>query len=281
MFSFVIPCHNNVELLKKTLAGLSVNTGFMPFEVILVDNNSFDENIDKAYAEYVDHLNLYLLRQPRLPHPMAVSRARNLGLRLSRYEWIVNLDSDCVIIPGYLKQLADWIQKNSLDNPIITGLRRFVNMDNVSASEILSGSVDYRALPKMASEANYSQIEDRRIPYLDRLQELEQPWAYFHSCNLIYRKNSAEAVGGFDELFDGNWGYEDIDFVHRMITQTNACPYYLPGIECLHQDSESSNKQNRFDKNSNPNWQLISERIPGYTEYKSKEYSNLNSRIKL
>ncbi|WP_031485009.1 glycosyltransferase family 2 protein [Maridesulfovibrio frigidus] len=281
MFSFVIPCHNNIELLKKTLAGLSMNTGVVPFEVILVDNNSFDEDIDKAYTKYIDFLDLYLLRQPKLPHPMAVSRARNLGLRLSRYDWIVNLDSDCVITPSYLKRLTEWVQNSHHENPIIVGLRRFVDMNNITDNDILADKVSYDALPLVASEANYSQIVDRRVPYLDKLQDLEHPWAYFHSCNLIYRKDSANAVGGFDEIFDGCWGYEDIDFAHRMITQTNALPCYLPGIECLHQDSESSSTQNRFDKNSNPNWQLIAERIPGYLDYKSKEYLNLNSKIQL
>ena len=64
MFTFVIPCYNNVELLKKTLAGLCRNQGGAAFEVILVDNNSFDEDINTAYEKYVRWLDLTLLRQP-------------------------------------------------------------------------------------------------------------------------------------------------------------------------------------------------------------------------
>ena len=59
-------------------------------------------------------------------------------------------------------------------------------------------------------------------------------------------------MGGYDEIFDGCWGYEDVDFAHRMITCGGAQPVYLPGIDCYHQDSALSNRQNRFDKAKQP-----------------------------
>lgn len=279
MFSFVIPCHNNVALLRKALAGLAANTGRIAFEVILVDNNSFADDIDEAYRDYVQRLELYLVRQPRLAHPMAVSRARNLGLDISRNRWVVNLDSDCVVMPGYVRRLARWIEDQAPGNPIGVGLRRFVDMGGVSEEAILGGVVAWDSLPLVASQANYFQVEDRRKPYLERLGQVEQPWAYFHSCNLFYRRDKALEARGFDEGFDGCWGYEDIDFAHRMITGQGAAPCYLPGIDCLHQDSELSGEQNRFHKPSNPNWHRICERIPGYREYKAREYTVLSNEI--
>ena len=279
MFTFVIPCYNRVELLKKTLAGLCRNQSGAAFEVILVDNNSYDEDINAAYEKYVRFLDLFLLRQPRLAHPKATSRARNLGLRLSQYEWVINLDADCVPCPGYLSGLFQYLSHTDKANPIIAGLRQFVDLTRASDEDILNDRVDFAALPRVASPANYGQSEDRRLHFLQALDTWEHPWAFFHSCNLIYLKQTALAVDGYDEIFDGCWGYEDVDFAHRMITRGGAQPVYLQGIDCYHQDSELSNRQNRFDKENNRNWRIITQRIPGFASFKIQQYAALNKDI--
>ena len=179
MFTFVIPCYNNVELLKKTLAGLCRNQGGAAFEVILVDNNSFDEDINAAYEKYVRWLDLTLLRQPKLPHPKATSRARNLGLRLSRYEWIINLDADCVPCPGYLRGLCQYLSHTDKSNPIIVGLRQFVDLTGASDEDLLNGRVDFAALPRLTSPANYGQSVDRRLPFLQNLHTWDTPGPFF------------------------------------------------------------------------------------------------------
>jgi glycosyltransferase involved in cell wall biosynthesis len=281
VFSIVIPCYNDVDLLRKTLAGLCVNLGAAKFEVILVDNNSFDENIDEAYRAYVSRLDLTLLRQPRLPHPKATSRARNLGLAIGRGEWVVNLDADCVPMPGYMARLAEFIESRRGENPLVAGLRRFVDLSAHTEEDILAGRVEYDSLPLVASPSNYFRTIDRRLPQIEHLERSEQPWAYFHSCNIAYRRDEALSAGGFDECYDGCWGYEDIDFAHRMITMRNATPRYLPGIELLHQDSERSSRQNRFDKTANRNWSIITARIPGYEAYKTRQYKTVNEDIRL
>lgn len=278
-FSFVLPCYNDIDLLKKSLAGLCLNMGAAKFEVLLVDNNTSEGDIDEAYRKYVDRLELYLVRQPRLPHPRATCRARNLGLTLAHGEWIVNLDADCVPCPSYLSRLGAFIDKVGRQNPIVTGLRRFVDFGESSDDDILAGRVDFATLPQVASPANYHIVEDRRLSYLQQLGDSEHPWAYFYSCNLIYRKSTAMQIGGFDEAFDGFWGYEDIDFAHRMITLGDATPRYLSGIDCLHQDSERSHTVDRLNKRDNPNWHRIIERIPGFKQFKAEQYQMQSREI--
>ena len=141
----------------------------------------------------------------------------------------------------------------------------------------MNDRVDFAALPRVASPANYGQSEDRRLHFLQALDTWEHPWAFFHSCNLIYLKQTALAVDGYDEIFDGCWGYEDVDFAHRMITRGGAQPVYLQGINCYHQDSELSNRQNRFDKENNRNWRIITQRIPGFASFKIQQYAAANS----
>lgn len=287
MFSIVIPCFNRLPQLARVLAGFCAQGADESFEIILVDNNGFDCDINALYCRYVDILPLSLLRQPRLRHPRATARARNLGLALARFDWIVNIDSDCIPPPEYLCRIRQAIERQAEDNLLFVGLRRFICGDEISEAELQQGRADLASLPCMASPSNYGCKLDRRYPEIESVAESPHPWAFMHSGNLIYRRDKARMIGGYDETFDGSWGYEDIDFAHRMITRTGAVPYYLAGIECYHQDSLSAEiaiqteKDERFNKAENPNWARICERIPGYEQFKIDQYRRINSEIKL
>jgi len=42
-------------------------------------------------------------------------------------------------------------------------------------------------------------------------------WTYAWGGNISHRRESALAIGGYDEQFDGCWGHEDIEFALRMM----------------------------------------------------------------
>ena len=287
MFSVVIPCHNRLPQLSRVMAGFCAQSRSESFEVILVDNNGFDNDINALYCRYVDELPLTLLRQPRLPHPRATSRARNMGLALARHDWIINMDSDCIPPPEYLCRIRMAIEQWPYDNRLIVGLRRFICGDGISEEELQHGGCDLASLPPVASPSNYGRTLDRRYPEIETIAESPHPWAYMHSGNLIYRRDKALQIGGYDEIFDGYWGYEDIDFAHRLITGTGARPFYLAGIDCYHQDSgvaeasAAASNDDRFNKADNPNWIRICERIPGFEQFKLDQYRRISAGIKL
>jgi glycosyltransferase involved in cell wall biosynthesis len=287
MFSVVIPCYNRLAPLARVLAGFCAQSGSERFEVILVDNNGFDGDINALYCRYVDKFPLTLLRQPKLPHPRATSRARNQGLALARHDWIVNIDSDCIPPPEYLFRIRNAIGQQTDNNLLIVGLRRFICADQVSEEELQRGCSNLASLPVVASPSNYGRTLDRRYPEIETIAESPHPWAYMHSGNMIYRRDKALDVGGYDEAFDGFWGYEDIDFAHRLMTAAGARPFYLAGIECYHQDgrvdevSAPVDNEERFNKSDNPNWVRICERIPGFKQFKLDQYRRINAGIRL
>ena len=284
MFSVVIPSFNRLPQLARVLAGFCAQATTVQFEIIVVDNNGFDEDIDRVYREYVAALPLTLVRQPRLPHPRATSRARNLGLALARLEWIVNLDADCIPPPDYLDRLRAAVGAHGAGNPLLIGLRRFVAEDGIAEEAIRRGACDLDALPSVASPSNYDRPVDRRYPEIEHLDDCPHPWAFVHSGNLAYRRVMALAIGGFDEAFDGAWGYEDIDFAHRAITTAGARPVYVKHIECYHQDGDDRGavgRDERFNKAGNPNWARICRRIPGFEAFKRDQYHRINPAVRL
>lgn len=279
MFSVIIPCHNDIGLLRLSLAGFAAQIDEPPFEVIIVDNNSFREDINAVFEAYVSRLTLSLLRQPLLAHPMAVCRARNAGLALCRFPWVINIDADCVPPPYYLANIRNGIETAAARNLIVAGIRRFVDQHDLREADILARQIDFRALRTVKSPSNYDQTEDRRLPEIRQIACSEHPWALIHSCNVMYRADTARAICGYDESFDGCWGYEDTDFAHRMITQAGASPVFLEGIEVYHLDSAISTTRNRFDKLQNRNWHEINARIPGLAQFKRQRYRKISTDI--
>jgi hypothetical protein len=94
-----------------------------------------------------------------------------------------------------------------------------------------------------------------------------------------------EAIGGYNEVYDGWWGYDDIHFAYEMMVKGGCVPVLLAGTEVYHQELENSmwvpvggvitktgDANLRLNKKANPNWQRICDTIPGYADWKKEHY---------
>ena len=97
--SVVIPVWNSPDMIAKCLAAIAAQTYPRDrFEVLVVDNGSTDETADVARSfPFVTVLS----------EPIASSyRARNLGLRSARGDYVAFTDADCVPDPQWLAAAA-------------------------------------------------------------------------------------------------------------------------------------------------------------------------------
>lgn len=278
MFSVIIPTFNHIDFLRATLTSLLWQKDDLELEVLVIDNNSNAENPDLIYREFFGKLDMYLIKQPRLPNPYALCKARNIAMKLAKYPWIITLDADIVINPNYLKNLNDFIRLHK--DSIITAERIFIDSSQLSELTI-EGPNWMDGQKRVKSPANYYLMDDRRLPMLKIIDQQPHPWAYMHGCNMIYPKTPALSIGGYNEAYDGNWGYEDVDFAYRLITQQNINPAYCVGLYCYHLEPPLSNieETKRFDKKHNPNWIRICATIPGFKEFKEAEYHQISEKI--
>lgn len=278
--SVIVPCHNNAALLDKALASFaSQERCKLNWEVILIDNNTSDTSVADLQLAYRERLNLTLIEQPKLSHPFALCRARNLGLQIARGKWIVGIDADIIPNHTYLKTLAQHIAGWG-DRPIIASCeRQFISSQGASSEDIMNDASILERLPSANSPSNYGLPTDRRLPVMLKLPEIDHPWDYMHGCNVIYRREDALCIGGYDEAYDGRWGFEDIDFAFRMIAQAKCEPLYAKQLHVYHQDLEDDVSTNRTNKADNPNWWRVCELIPGYKQYKTNKYQTLSKTI--
>ena len=118
-FSIVIPYRNRASWLSRTLESIA-NQTFMDFELLLVDNGSTDVSSalcrDFAMMHADSPFSVRLLTEP----VEGASRARNLGLREAKADYVYFFDSDDEISPMFLTE-ADELLKHRPDLQLVCG----------------------------------------------------------------------------------------------------------------------------------------------------------------
>lgn len=104
--SVVIPCYNQGEFLREAMQSVMFSA-FDNYEIIVVNDGSTDvftlRVFDELEKEFCENQHIVIVHQENA----GVSIARNNGIRLSRGEYILPLDSDDKIRPNYLSRAAD------------------------------------------------------------------------------------------------------------------------------------------------------------------------------
>ncbi len=104
-FSVIIPTLNEEKYLPRLLSDLAKQAS-RNFEVIVVDASSEDKTREEA-KKFAEHFPLTISMTDR----KNVSYSRNFGAQHAKGEYLVFLDADCRISPGFTKNLHRVILK--------------------------------------------------------------------------------------------------------------------------------------------------------------------------
>lgn len=96
--SVIIPIYNAEKYLRECLESIQFNKG-VDFEVIMVNDGSTDESelICKHFVERNSNFKLFSITNS------GPADARNYGISKANGSWVVFVDADDIIEPGYLK----------------------------------------------------------------------------------------------------------------------------------------------------------------------------------
>jgi len=209
----VLPVHNRIELLDRTLAGLVAQT-HRRFEVIVVDDGS-DEDVAAVAARHTDRLTIRVERQEH--DGFGAPRARNRGAATTDADVIVFLDADCIPDPDLLRWHAFWHSRAS--NVVVAGTRVHIDSSQLTPAGIRKGNVDLAQGTDMVPDPAGGVVPDdwRRV-FQRRSRRLTLGDAAFRSglsSNLSVRHRHFDAVGGFSPHFR-SWGGEDTELTWRL-----------------------------------------------------------------
>jgi len=105
----IIPCRDRGDLLKRCLFSiLEQDISAQGLEIIICDDGS-EDNISEIVNTFKMHLSQIRVIRQLARGPAA---ARNLGIRESKAEVFVCIDSDVVCGPSFLREIIDALDKN-------------------------------------------------------------------------------------------------------------------------------------------------------------------------
>ncbi|MBO5974222.1 MAG: glycosyltransferase [Paludibacteraceae bacterium] len=192
-FSIIIPVYNRPNEIDELLLSLTKQT-YTDFEVIVVDDGS--EIVCKSVVEkYKDKFSVkYYYKKNSGP-----GQTRNFGSEKSAGDYLLILDSDCILPKQYLSTIFDELAENPCD--------AFGGPDRAHSS--------FSAVQKAINYSMTSFFTTGGIRGGKRKMDKFYP----RSFNLGVKKSVFEKLGGFSSMRFG----EDIDFSIRIFKNNYSC----------------------------------------------------------
>ena len=189
--SLIIPVYNRPNEVEELLDSLTRQSE-TNFEVVIVEDGSKEtcQHVVEAFKDKLDVSYSYI------PNG-GPGNARNYGAKQSKGDYLIVLDSDCILPPDYIKSVNKELKE--------TGADAFGGPDKASDS-----------FTDVQKAINYSMTSFFTTGGI-RGGKKKMDKFYPRSFNMGIRKSTYEALGGFSPMRFG----EDIDFSIRLFKNGN------------------------------------------------------------
>ena len=199
--SMIISTFNRANLLARSLERLSHLT--LPDELIVIDDGGTDNTKEVCEAAPSSLPIQYLYNDN--PGSTICSKARNIGVKLARNEWIVTSEPELIYRTDVLQQFRD--------------LHEDYSEEIVSAGKVYFAPEGWVG-PEFG---NYAPP-----------QGAQEAIGWVAPYTGLWKKEWLMELGGWDEEFPGPWGWDDIDLLTRLRINGHGQHIDL-GVEGIHQ----------------------------------------------
>lgn len=194
--SVIVLTYNNLNLTKLCLNSLLQWSDYPNLEIIIVDNNSSDNTPDYLTELNTCHPTVQVIRNKTNE---GFAKGNNIGLIAATGDYLVLLNNDTVVTPGWVLTMLRHLQADPL-----VGLIGAVtnNIGNEAKIDITYQLLSEEMLPRIVSHT---------IPHMGQKFKLRTA-AFF--CVMMSR-NVFQQVGLLDENY-GRGFFEDDDYCRRI-----------------------------------------------------------------
>ncbi|RDC54757.1 glycosyltransferase family 2 protein [Pedobacter chinensis] len=220
--SIVIPNYNGKHLLEKYLPSvfIAAQNANTEFEIIVIDDGSKDDSIDFIKQHYP---NVKLLINDK---NRGFSYTCNYGIKESKYELILLLNSDVKLDPDYFASQWKYFEREDTFGV----MARIMSFDE-SRIEDAARLLYYSGCRIKANKFYYSENPTDENVYT----------AYLSGANALVDAKKLKELGGFDEIYSP-FSSEDFDLSLRAWQLGWKC-YYEHQSFCFHHVSGSTKTQ--------------------------------------
>jgi glycosyltransferase involved in cell wall biosynthesis len=236
VISVVIPVYNAAKWLEETLNSVLAQTiDHAQLEIIVVDDGSQDNSAEIAQTVLSNQDIRYHIIKTTNGGP---SRARNIGWRQARGEWIQFLDADDLLAP---EKIVFQFQQLPLDESIAVIYSEWQRIAFIHGHWQATGAV--------------------QIPILNAtVVDLLKSNNFLQLGTSLFRRSWLEKVSGFNEE---SWPIEDVELLITVAIAGGNCHFVASGKPLLfyryHADSLSNRHTRQFMRGCLYNTNLVNE----------------------
>ncbi len=223
LVSILIPNRDHRDDLKRCVDSILGKTSYPRFEIIIIENNSTEEETFRYYEELEKDSRIRVIRREG---PFNYSAVNNLGFREAKGEQILLLNNDTEVL------CADWLQEMLI----------YTQRENVGAAgaKLLypDGTIQHAGIGigiLLAAGHWHRGLPADSAGYYGRLRYAQNVSAVTGACMMIPR-HVYEEIGGLDESFPVM--FNDIDLCLK-IRQAGYLIVWTPYAELTHFESKS------------------------------------------
>ncbi len=222
MINIIIPNYNGLEHLKTCFESIKLQS-YREYKIILVDNNSTDESIKFTKETFPDSTIINL--DKNYGFAKAVNEGIHLSLAVSKCRYILLLNNDIELTPGFIETAVKTFEKVPDASVIAVKMLNFFRRDEIDdCGDFIKGKGG-SPMARGHGEKDTGQYDKEEY--------------IFGACAgaSFYKKEIFENAGLFDEDFFAY--YEDIDFSFRAQLMGCKC-FYQPKAVCYHKRGGTS-----------------------------------------
>lgn len=227
MISIIIVNYNTPDLTISCIKSIIEHVR-IDFEIIVVDNHSCDDSIEKLKSNCGQEIILI-----ESPENLGFGRANNLGATYAKGKYLFLLNSDTVLNNDPFKWFIPFYESSSEIGAIGAYLKDGRGEYTLSGGKTFS----IRKYLKIALRGLLRKRNNKfEAPLKDEIQEVD----YVIGADLFISKNLFRKSGGFDQnIF---MYFEDVELCRKLVDK-GFKNYLIPGPQIVHFVKSSSTSQ--------------------------------------
>jgi O-antigen biosynthesis protein len=232
MVSIIIPTRDQAPSLKRCVHSIFEKTDYPAYELIVLDNQSYDSEAVEFLAELKKRDGV---RVERIDDAFNYSRLNNHGVELSRGSLVALLNNDVEVL--HADWLTEMVSRAMQPKVAMVGARLWYPNGTIQHGGVILGA---------GGIAGHAHVGLRRGEpgYFARAHLAQDVSAVTTACALVKREVYLQ-VGGFDENLAVT--FNDVDFCLRL-REAGYRILWTPYAELIHHESASRGFDNSAPK---------------------------------